>query len=377
MIEQELKQKIQQTMLDLRNNVKINNYTEEDMSNCVMTEIRKGYLADEIVDRLIIFLRGTGCYMTRKQGGCTFCGFYNATNYTKRIPDHYFMKQIENALEKYKDCMEKYPIICIYNDGSLLCEEEISQSIIYKIFEKLEQIPTVKKVVLEARVDDITEEKIREIRKIYHKELEISVGFESSNEEIRELCMNKYFSNERFESIVELCKRYNAEIIPLMILKPAFLSEKEAIDDYISSLKYLDKFNLSRIDMEIMTIEKNTLNHILWKQGYYQLPKLWSVIYILQRKKALDLKTRVYISPMHYSVEAECMSSNCKQCTDLVVRYFNQYNESENPEIFNKIQCDCKKEWIQLINEKVGTLDLHRRVEYIMNHIKIDESMQN
>lgn len=375
MSDKELREKIQQIMMDLRKNVKPNKYTDHDIQNCVMTEVRQGYIDGKIVERLIIFLRGTGCYLTRKQGGCTFCGFYNATNYNNQIPDIFFITQVENVLNELGENIKKYPIICLYNDGSLLSEDEISVSVISQIFEILEQIPTVKKVVIESRVDDVVESRIQQIRNVYHKEMEIAVGFESCNQEVRELCMNKYFSNERFEYAVKMCKSYQIDIIPLMILKPVFLTEREAIQDYVQSLQYLEQFHLSRIDMEIMTIEKNTLTYLLWKQGYYHLPKLWSVIEILRQKEKFNLHTRVYISPMHYSVEAECSSSNCEKCNVKVIEQFSQYNVYGNTKVFDDISCDCKEKWNLRINEKAGISNLRNRIEYVLNQINYDYNL--
>lgn len=369
MSDKKLKEKIQKITMALRKNVKLTPYTENDIKNCIMTEVRQGYINGKVVDRLIIFLRGTGCYLTRKQGGCTFCGFYNATNYNNQIPDEFFLIQVKNVLTKLGDSIKKYPIVCLYNDGSLLCEDEISCSVVSKIFDIFEQIPTVKKLVIESRVDDVSGKRIKQLRNVYHKKLEIAVGFESCNEEVRELCMNKYFSNKNFENAVKLCRDYQIDIIPLMILKPIFLTENEAIQDYVESLKYLEQFNLSRIDMEIMTIEKNTLTYLLWKQGYYQLPNLWSVIEILRQREELNLQTRVYISPMHYSVEAERSSSNCNKCSNIIVEQFSQYNICGKVEVFDNIFCNCKEDWYARVNEKPIVNDLRKRIEYVLKNI--------
>ena len=47
----------------------------KNTSEIIKTEIRKGYLNGKIVNRLVIFLKGTGCTNTKKTGGCTYCGF--------------------------------------------------------------------------------------------------------------------------------------------------------------------------------------------------------------------------------------------------------------------------------------------------------------
>ncbi|WP_291580201.1 hypothetical protein [Clostridium sp. UBA6640] len=104
-------------------------------------------------------------------------------------------------------------------------------------------------------MEDITEEKLFRIRQATNTEFDIAVGFESANPLIRNLCINKSFENSVFEANCNIWKKYNINIIPLMMLKPPFLTEYEAIEDYIKSLEYLEQFNFKRIDMELPTVE--------------------------------------------------------------------------------------------------------------------------
>jgi hypothetical protein len=109
-------------MLQLRKNAAERGKKEKiDTSSIIMTEIRKGFLDGQMVDRLVIFLKGTGCTSTKKSGGCTFCGFYNATNFNEKITDADYLDQFEKAMRQQK---KQFPIICIYNDGSLFATSQ-------------------------------------------------------------------------------------------------------------------------------------------------------------------------------------------------------------------------------------------------------------
>jgi hypothetical protein len=228
--------------------------------------------------------------------------------------------------------------------------------------ERLEQLAFVKKAVLESRVIDLSEEKIIELRKVFSRQLEIPVGFETANPTIRDLCINKTFSNETFEIAVAFCKKHDVNIIPLMIFKPPFLTEKEAIVDYFNSLQYLDPLRLKRIDMEILTIERDTLAELLWKKGQFHTPWFWSVIDTLTRKAKAKLETPLYISPISYSVKAESMPSNCSQCDPLILERFHQYNQSGDVRVFDDIACECKKKWEKEIQARPDIESLPLRV---------------
>ncbi|NGX34073.1 MAG: hypothetical protein K1060chlam1_00420 [Candidatus Anoxychlamydiales bacterium] len=369
--DQKIIESLQSYMIKLRKNASLKSKNKRnDITKIIMTEIRKGYLDDKMIDRLVVFLKGTGCIATKRSGGCTFCGFYNATNFNEKISDESYFKQFEKTII---NSVDQYPVICIYNDGSLFCEEEISFSVVKKFMEYLENLSFVKKVVLESRIVDLTENKIIELKKIFSKKLEIAVGFESANSQIRDFCINKSFTNEKFEEIVKFCKKYDVDIIPLMIFKPTFLTEKEAIDDYINSLIYLDQFNLKRIDMEILTIEKDTLAHLLWEKKLFYPPWLWSIVETLKIKNSKNLKTQLYISPISYSVKAEATPSNCDKCNQLFFKKFNEFNKIKNISIFDNLKCTCTKKWKEALNILPNIESIPLRVLNFLENIKITQ----
>lgn len=342
------------------------------LKKVLFTESRSGFYNNEYVKRLVLFLKGTGCSFATETGGCTFCGFYNATNFGDKISDEDYILQIKDVINDNGINLNEYQIICIYNDGSMLKEEEISFKVLEQAIELLSKNQGIRKIVLEARINDITEEKIKRLRELTDKQLEIPVGFESANPIVRDLCVNKSFENWVFESKCELAKKYDVDVIPLLMLKPPFLSENEAINDFINSLKYLEKLNLKRIDMELPTIELYTIMNDLWLNNIYTPAKLWSVIKIVEEKHNLGLRTPLYISPTNYSVPAEAKAANCSKCNETIYKAFEDYNKLGDSSIFNKIKCSCKKEWEVLItdynNDNFHDV-LPKRVESIINFL--------
>lgn len=364
-----VRENLQNYLKDLRSQAENENETKScNLGEAIFVEPRKGFYNGEYVDRLVVFLRGTGCMLAKETGGCTFCGFYNATNYGKKVMDEDYMNQIKSVINDKTVEFQKYPTICLYNDGSLLREDEISFTALLEIFGMLDQIDTVKKIVIESRICDITEEKLEQIREVTKKEFEIAVGFESANPAIRDLCINKSYSNESFEEVLRIAPIYKVSIIPLLIVKPPFLTEAEAIEDYINSLQYLEQFHVKRIDMELASVEKNTLVYDMWKNNMYQTPKLWSVIEILKRREQLGMKTPIYVSPDNYSVTALAHTSNCDDCNALIVLLFEKFNRYGNVSVFNEVHCHCKEDWLGLLEEK-ETKPLVERVDFVLNKL--------
>lgn len=347
-----------------------NQRTPKSLQQVIFTEQRKGLLGTDYVNRLVLFLRGTGCSLAKETGGCTFCGFYNATNFGVKIQDDDYVRQIHDVINDETLNFREYPIICLYNDGSMLREEEITFDTFLQITKMLSVETNIKKIVIESRVEDITEEKIRKMKDVTEKEFEIAVGFESANPQIRDLCINKNFENSIFEANSRITRDYNVSLVPLLMLKPPFLTEQEAIEDYLKSLAYLEQFHFKRIDMELPTVESHTLVYDLWQAALYRPAWLWSVVEILRAREELGYQTPIYISPMIYSVSAEAKASNCPKCDPLFYQAFEEYNKSGDLGVFDQIACSCKNEWENLLREESWEETLPERVVKILDRLR-------
>lgn len=365
------REKLRMVLKDIRMNPTKESTCSEDMFRKVIgVEPRFGYLDGRYVKRLVVFLSGTGCSLATETGGCTFCGFYNATNFGRKVSDENYLEQIQGVIQSEKYDFKEFPIICLYNDGSLLREEEISFQAFQAILKILDQEKSVEKIVIEARVEDITEEKLQRMKQATSKQLEIAVGYESANPMIRDLCINKSFTQEVFERNAKVAKTLGISIVPLLMVKPPFLTEYEAVADYVESLKYLDQFGLKRIDMELPTVEENTLLHRLWLKDQYAPLWFWSMIEILRQRDRAGLKTPLYISPQNYSVSAKAKTSNCPICDEQIHKAIERFNMDGDVKAFDAISCECQKEWQALYTEnKEWSGDIPARVENTVNQL--------
>lgn len=228
----ELRSQIRQYMTKLRKQAAHIHRSHNELEEVIFTDLRKSYLHGEYVDRLVLFLRGTGCTWANDNGGCTFCGFWNATNFGNKIPNEDYLHQVSLVLSNSDVIAQNYPIFSLYNDGSLFEEREIDFDVVLQICSMIAEVPSARRIVIETKVIDIEEEKIAALKKVLGTiELEIAVGFESANETVRNLCVNKNFSLELFEEKLEILQRHGVRLVPLIMLKPPFLTEKMAIED--------------------------------------------------------------------------------------------------------------------------------------------------
>jgi radical SAM enzyme (TIGR01210 family) len=336
----------------------------------IFTERRKGRLKGAFVDRLVLFMRGSGCAWTSQTGGCTFCGFWGATQFGERISDVDSRAQVLAVIDDPAVGFGEYPVICLYNDGSMLVEREVGFDAVLEICTLVASRPHVQRVVIEAKVIDITEAKVRRlVGAMCGKELEIAVGFESASPTVRDLCVNKSFRTQAFEASCRIVAGCGASLVPLIMVKPPFLTEAQAVNDVIDSLAYLEDHGLQRIDLELATVERDTLTHDLWRAGLYSTPWLWSVVAILEARERLSLTTPVFISPPNYTVPSIAMSHNCPDCNSAVIAAMEEYNRSSRASVLTDLHCRCRALWERELAKAPGPGSLIDQVGDIFDEL--------
>jgi radical SAM enzyme (TIGR01210 family) len=307
-------------------------------------EERIGHIDGEPVPRLIIFLRSTGCEWVEKTGGCTMCGFYSATNRGMKISTDDYCAQLEHVMQEVD--LQDYPVVSIYNDGNIFNEAEISMEAVEGMCAVLNRFSGIRKVVFESRIDYSPIDRVKNVKKCLDgKLLEVAFGFESADPQVMNLCINKGLSAHNFDYFYSVMQNTGVLLKPLLLLKPPFLTERESVEDLLATIRYLAAKQIRDIDLEVMTVEQNTVVYNLWKQGLYTTPMLWSIVDLIERYRAeFGDRVNLYISPWNYSVESLDWSKNCGRCDEEVGAAIHAYNHAFDPATLADLDCSCRQE---------------------------------
>lgn len=308
----------------------------------LLTSIKRDYCKNVPRNRLVIYLKGTGCSWAKEGGGCTFCGFWNMTNFGDPFPYHDIESRLEDAL--VRNIHSNYSVVAIYNDGSLLDPTEISPTTLDKILNITVNKDYVEEIVIECKVGDISDCNLQRITSVIgEKHLSVALGFESASELVRQLCINKRdFTNTQFAEAIYALRKYRCKIIPLLMFKPPFLSTEEACFDFVNSLKYLEQFSVDRIDMELPTVQRHTMLHSLWERQLYHTPTYWDVVAVIQAKHCLGLASPLYIAPQIYTPELIDTTKSCPRCADQIASALIEYNKNNDLCAIENLECDCR-----------------------------------
>lgn len=336
-------------------------------------EVNKFWFNGETVDRIMIVLRSSGCEHYATNQGCAMCSHYDGTTETPVSASDYFTqwqsvingKAVKKSYSEFN--INNYPVLCLYNLGSLLNTKEVPSQAVKAIFRSISKIPSIKKTIIESRAEYVTRDTLENIRSVHEGLVEVGMGLESINYQIRELCHHKNLPNlEVLLNAKDLLHEFNFRALAYVNQKPAFLTELESIDDSISTTVYAFENNFDAVSIEPTSLQTHSLTDYLHQQGLYRVPWLWSVIKAVEgiskkiNNKSLDLRLGGYfdeevlsgsqgVAPgmIRNELFPHITSGNCSNCNDRIVSAIKEFNRTYNLQtLLTQEPCNyCYPQW--------------------------------
>lgn len=284
----------------------------------------KERLDGEIVDCLTVILRTRGCGWDK----CYMCGYTNEAYPADREE---LIQQVDYAFKK----LEGEQVLKVFTSGSFFDDREVMPEVREYLLDKFRQ-HGLKKLIVESRPEYIEEEKLEPFRGI---NLEVGIGLETADDEVRELCINKGFSFDDFKSAAAKLRKSGFRVKCYLLLKPPFLSEGEAIEDAVKSIiaakDYTDIFSLN-----LTNVQKGTLVERLWKAKLYRPPWLWSAVKVLKEAKKIGVE--IVSDPV--AAGRKRGPHNCGKCDKEVARAIKEFSLTQDAAVL-QLSCDCMLKW--------------------------------
>jgi radical SAM enzyme (TIGR01210 family) len=183
-----------------------------------------------------------------------------------------------------------------------------------------------------------------------------AMGLETTDDFIRQKCIDKGFTYADFTSAAAKARAAGCGVKAYLLLKPLFLTEKEAVTDMNKSIRKA-ALHADIISMNPCTVQRNTEMEYYWKQGAYRPPYLWSILSILA-----DAPVHVSCDPVGGGKKRG--PHNCGTCDYEIVRGIRDYSLSADRDLISALQetqCGCRDEWeFVLANERPYCMPLTR-----------------
>jgi radical SAM enzyme (TIGR01210 family) len=317
--------------------------------------------------RLMIEFRGKkGCEF----GRCSNCCFATDNATDQHVRSSHISRQFETALKdlsleveygvdgvpQWKGGKKDLYKFDILTPGSFLNDREMPKSARTEIFKKIATLPFTQ-IMFESRIEYLDEAEIVRLKGLLRpdQKLQVAIGLETANNIIREVIINKGYTLSEFEKAVEMLASNGVDVQAYSIIKPALLTEKQALEDSVETGRYLagltdrirqggnKDFELT-FKLEQAFIQDGGFLDFLHKRGKYETPWTFTTAEIVNRlcAEGLDKKLNIQIGTSHDypppTTAAQNRTINGEYCpsTQMVDEALQQFNVSNDGDKFKK-----------------------------------------
>lgn len=275
---------------------------KSDLSSPAWVRVSPGPPCDNTRNsyRLCIGFRNVGCKYRERDSmglGCLNCGYYARTAFGD-VDMATILAQFKKGLRRGCEESTGFNSIEFLNDGSFLNTDEFTQEIQAALFGLVARMPRIGRILIETKPEHVAEPRLLFLLNILRPDqlLEVGIGFESADTFVREVCINKGFGIPEFEKAVEVVSaleqeyRHRVALVAYLIVKPAFLTHRECVEDIVASLQYLrslgEKHRIRIVPkLEPAAVANGTVLSMLHSNKeskfYYEPLSYWAVLEIL------------------------------------------------------------------------------------------------
>ena len=302
---------------------------EFDPREYISTWTEKDLLHGKVVDAWVIIFRTRGCYWARASG-CSMCGYVN--DVAQEVSPGDILHQLDVVLKKH----ETQPMVKVYTSGNFFDDHEVSPDVRERILTELGD--RCDKVIVETLAHLLRKDHLEQATK-HVDALEIALGLESTDDLVLRHSVNKVWGLKEHARAATLAREAGVTVKTYLLIKPPFLTEREAIEDAVRSGHDADPHS-DTISFNPVNVQSRTIVDRLFRRGEYRPPWLWSVVEVLDRTR--DVKAHVKSHPTAGGMVRG--AHNCGRCDRKVLNAIEEFSLGLRND-FEDLSCPCKTTW--------------------------------
>lgn len=277
------------------------------------------------------------------------CDYGVGTNITKEELELAFDKALSESKQDIK-------ILLLNTYGSILDTNEISTECFNALLDKLKK-SNIKRIIFETHYNTITEENLKLIKEeLKGKIICFELGFETSNEKIRENNLLKKIDNEKFKETIKLIHSFGMGVIINLLVGIPFLTTREQLKDALNSIEWCIGNDVNEIDLFPINVKPYTLLKKLYDSKEYDVISHWLLVEVLNRIPLQNL-SKIYLAwygnrELEYSNgEHSIFPESCVLCHDNLMKFYSNFLSNDDAycrkslidNLIENSKCDCYK----------------------------------
>jgi radical SAM enzyme (TIGR01210 family) len=182
---------------------------------------------------------------------------------------------------------------------------------------------------------------IKIINEINPKGLQVALGFESSNDYIRNKLIRKKVSKKTYISAVKNLKMIGVKVFTYLLIGAPFQSVKEIEKDALASAIFAWKSGSDVINLEVYCVQAGTVWEEYYLKGQLEVLSLWSVFKII--KSINNYSIMWYLGGFYDSPKPIKVPENCSECTVKARDVFDKLVKYHEIKFLNDLpNCSCR-----------------------------------
>ena len=305
-----------------------------DASRYVNAWEEREAIGEERVAAFVLILRTRGCYWADAKG-CSMCGYARDTLGRSATPEE-LARQLGRALERYRG----QPYVKVYTSGSFLDDREVdptSRRSVARAFSG-----RARRLLIETLPEFATAEAIAPVRDAFAGELEVALGLESTDPVVLARFVHKNAPPSAYLEAADRLRSLGVRAKAYLLLKPPYLTEAEAIDDTVRSIRdAAGRFDA--LSVNPVHIQGGTVVEWLYRRGRYRPPWLWSIVETLRAGATARGSARLVSFPTAGGLPRG--PHNCGSCDAGVLAAIEEASLAQRFEALGALDCACREAW--------------------------------
>lgn len=184
-------------------------------------------------------------YTQKCQFKCSFCNL-PLQSYDGKINAEQINAQIDWVFASNFEKLQAFQQFSIGNEGSILDDKRFPLESLEYLLNKTFEMPSLKVISFETRPEYLKKEKFEQVRKLVpNMKLDVTIGFETQDNHLRQVILNKTISQKLFESKVALLGELGVSLTSYIMIKPSpTMTESEGVAEAIATIEYLKKLSI-------------------------------------------------------------------------------------------------------------------------------------
>ena len=186
---------------------------------------------------------------------CSFCAIPSNSSDVP-VSEEDINSQIDHVWNMFSSEISSFEQFSMGNEGSILDEITFPSGSLEYLIGKINSLDNSPVLSLETRAEFVSEDKLCRIKDMFSGDVDVTVGFETQDDYVRNSVLGKGLSKELFESKVELLSDFGVRLTGYVMLKPSpYMTEPEGLKEAVDTVTYLSDITKARgVDLIVYLI---------------------------------------------------------------------------------------------------------------------------